>query len=151
MNTDKQRFNYPKPILIAVVFIMAGCSSLLQPTENTSNQLPGNVEITFNALLPENHPVGEGLLFTILDDVTGLDFNPQQMEMQNSGENSASITISVPVGTLLKYRYTRVSATGKVDETGSNGQTISYRAYIVDGPGHVAHDMIAAWADLPTR
>jgi hypothetical protein len=105
--------------------------------------------VTFNALLPANHPSGEALLFTIVDDVTGLDFNRQLFEMNSSGENSSSVTISVPVGTIVKYRYMRVGADGNVDEIDANGEGISYRAYLVDGPGHIAHDMIAAWADLP--
>jgi hypothetical protein len=107
------------------------------------------VDVTFSALLPENHPSGEKVLFTLLDDITGLDFNPQRSEMHDSGENSVSITISVPTGTLVKYRYTRVSAGGNVDEIGANGEGIAYRVYLVDGPGHVAHDMVAGWPDLP--
>ena len=132
-----------------IAIFLASCAGLGQPTQITSHQLPASVEVTFNALLPANSPAGEGLLFTILDDVTGLEFNPLRLEMESSGENSASVTLSVPTGTLLKYRYTRVSATGNIDEAGANGEGITYRAYLVDGPGHVAHDMVAAWADLP--
>jgi hypothetical protein len=136
-------------VLIGIVIMIAGCSGLGQPAQTTSVQLPASVDVTLNALLPANHPAGEGVLLTLLDDVTGLEFNPQRFEMHSSGESSASITISRPTGTLLKYRYTRVSAAGNVDEIGANGEMIAYRAYLVDGPGHVAHDMVAAWADLP--
>jgi hypothetical protein len=130
--------------------LLAGCANLDQSTGSTSSvQLLESVEVTFNALLPENHPSGETVLFTLLDDITGLDFNPQRFEMDDSGDNSVSITISVPAGTLVKYRYTRVAADGNVDEIGANGEGIAYRAYLVDGPGHVAHDMVAAWSDLP--
>lgn len=130
--------------------LLAGCGNLDQSKGSTSSvQLPESVDVTFNALLPENHPSGETVLFTLLDEVTGLDFNPQRSEMHDSGENSVSISISVPAGTLVKYRYTRVSAGGNVDEIGANGEGIAYRVYLVDGPGHVAHDMVAAWPDLP--
>ncbi len=149
MNTDKLRFNPIALILIAVTLMTAGCSSFVQPPPISSVELPASVDVTFNALLPENHPNGEKVLFTVLDDITGLEFNPQRLEMQTSGDNSASITISVPAGTLVKYRYTRASASGTIDEIGANGEGIAYRAYLVDGPGHVAHDMVAAWADLP--
>lgn len=138
-----------RTILLGIAIFTAGCSNLLQPSQTTSVQLPASVDVTFNALLPANHPLGEGVQFTILDEVTGLEFNPQRFEMQSSGETSVAITISVPTGTLVKYRYTRVSATGNIDEVGANGEAIAYRAYLVDGPGHVAHDMVAAWADLP--
>lgn len=132
-----------------LALILAGCSAVGQPANPSSHQLPASVEVTFNALLPENHPAGDALLFTLLDEVTGLDFNPQQMAMQGSGENSASITLSVPAGTLLKYRYTRIGAAGNIPEVDAHGETIAYRAFWVDGAGHVAHDMVAAWADLP--
>jgi hypothetical protein len=88
--------------------------------------------------------------FTILDEITGLEYNRQAFDLNSNGENSASITLSVPPGTLLKYRYARVSAAGTVDELNADGNSISYRTYLVDGPGHVAYDMVAAWADLPT-
>ena len=134
---------------IAAIFL-ASCVNIAQPTGATTTvQLPASVDVTFNALLPENHPGGETVFLTVLDDVTGLEFNPQRVEMQESGENSVSISISVPAGSLVKYRYTRSGSTGNVDEIGANGEGIAYRAYLIDGPGHVAHDIVAAWADLP--
>ena len=44
----------------------------------------------------------------------------------------------------------RQSSNGDVNETAANREEIVYRAYLVDGPGHLAHDMVAAWADLPS-
>lgn len=134
-------------LLTILVTACANPAQLASPAPSVP--LPESVEVIFNALLPENHPTGEPVLFTILDDVTGLEFNPQRFEMQPSGDNSVSITISVPAGTLVKYRYTRASTAGNIDEIGANGEGIAYRVYLVDGPGHVAYDMVAAWSDLP--
>lgn len=134
---------------LAFAVVLVSCASPVETSDITSHQLPAGVEVTFNALLPANQPSDESVLFTILDDVTGLEFNPQRMEMQTSGDNIASLTISVPASTLVKYRYTRLSATGNVEEVGASGEAIHYRAFLVDGPGHLANDMIAAWADLP--
>lgn len=136
-------------LFIFLALILVSCASPIETSATTSHQLPDSVDVTFNALLPTNHPAGEPVLFTILDDVTGLEFNPRRLEMESSGENSAFISISVPVGTMVKYRYTRVSAAGNIEEVGANEEAVAYRAYLVDGPGHVAHDMIANWADLP--
>lgn len=132
-----------------LALLLAACAGAQPPSVLSSYDLPASVEITFNALLPENSPAGDSISFTVLDEVTGLEFNPQHMAMQASGEHSVSITLSVPAGTLLKYHYTRQAAAGAVGETSADGAGISYRAYWVDGPGHVAHDMVAAWADLP--
>jgi hypothetical protein len=135
-------------LLGSIVIWLAACGSG-QP-DLTTYELPANVEVTFNVLLPETSPDNEAAVFTMLDDVTGLAFNPQHMAMDRSGDSSYSITVSVPTGTLVKYRYARQSGAGMIDEIDASGQPIGFRAFLVDGPGHVAHDLIASWADLPT-
>ena len=134
-------------VLLLSTFL-AGCSGA-QGAEITSFELPASVEVTFNALLPESTLPGDVVYFTLLDEVTGLEFNRQDLPLTPSSEHSASITLSVPPGSLVKYRYTRQTTAGSVDEVSASGSAISYRTYIVDGPGHVAYDMVAAWADLP--
>ncbi|HEY4717423.1 MAG TPA: hypothetical protein VIH14_00250 [Anaerolineales bacterium] len=134
-------------VLLLSTFL-AGCSGA-QGAEITSFELPASVEVTFNALLPESTLPGDVVYFTLLDEVTGLEFNRQDLPLTPSGEHSASMTLSVPPGSLVKYRYTRQTTAGSVDEVSASGSAISYRAYLVDGPGHVAYDMVAAWADLP--
>ena len=134
-------------VLLLSTFL-AGCSGA-QGAEITSFELPASVEVTFNALLPESTLPGDVVYFTLLDEVTGLEFNRQDLPLTPSGEHSASMTLSVPPGSLVKYRYTRQTTAGSVDEVSASGSAISYRTYIVDGPGHVAYDMVAAWADLP--
>jgi hypothetical protein len=133
-----------------LALILTACGS--QPSEPTLTdyQLPVSVEVTFNVLVPTNTPAGESIYFTIIDDVTGLGYNPKATEMQSSGTNSYALTLSVPAGTLMKYRYVRGSASGFIDELGAAGQVITNRAYVVDGPGHVSHDLVPAWADLPS-
>jgi hypothetical protein len=137
-----------KKLLLGLLLI--GITACSGQTDLTTYELPANVEVTFNVLLPETSPANEAAVLTILDDVTGLAFNPQHMAMDRSGDSSYSLTVSVPIGTLLKYRYARQSGTGTIDEIDAGGQPIAFRAFLVDGPGHVAHDLIASWADLPT-
>ena len=140
-----------KPIsFLLLAFFLAACAGAEQP-ELTSFELPANVEVIFNALLPESSPLGNAVQFTLLDEVTGFELNKQFLDPTTSGDHSVSITLSVPPGTLVKYRYTRQSASGPVDEVSASGQAISYRAYLVDGPGHVAYDVVAAWSDLPSE
>lgn len=136
---------------LALLFIFAAGCSAPQPIDLSSYELPASVEVTFNTLIPASTPAGETVQLTILDEVTGLEFNRQAKVVSTSGENSVSITISVPAGTLLQYRYTHLSTSGLVDEVAADGSPVLFRAYLVDGPGHVAYDMVAAWADAPTE
>lgn len=132
--------------LLLLSILLLGCAPAEQPSL-TSFELPDDVEVTFNALLPAGSP-GEPVQFAILDEVTGLDFNAQYQVMNSSGEGSVSITISVPAGTLVKYRYVRQSSAGNVVEVTSNGEPVAYRTYLVDGPGHLSHDVVVGWSDL---
>lgn len=131
--------------------LLIACGSPTPQIDLTSYELPASVEVTFNALMPENGPIGEGIFFTILDEVTGLEFNSQRFAMEASGARSVAITISVPAGTLLKYRYARQAAAGSVEELTATGQPIAYREFLIDGPGHVATDLIALWSDAPAE
>ncbi len=136
-----------KRALLALMLLLAACAPASSDA-STSAQLPPNVEVTFNVLSPASSPAGEGIALVVLDAITGLEFNPQSHTMQSAGERSFTVTLSVPAGTLLKYRYVRQSAGGPVNEGAANGQGIEFRAYLIDGPGHIAHDVVAAWADL---
>jgi hypothetical protein len=136
-----------KLFLLSHALLLAACSGA-QP-DLSSYDRPDDVQVTFNVLIPENSPANEPVIFTILDDVTGLAFNPQRFQMQSNGERSFTINMAVPAGTLLKYRYTRQAAAGNIEELGASGESIPYRIYWVNGPAHVAHDMVAAWSDLP--
>ena len=131
-----------------LALLLSSCVGTDQP-DLTSFELPAGVEVTFSALLPAPIPSGDIVQFTLLDDVTGLELNRKVISVSTTGETSVSVTMSVRPGTLVKYRYTRHSASGAVDEISADGRAISFRAYLVDGPGHVAYDIVAAWADAP--
>ena len=131
-----------------ITLFLVSCAGAAQQ-QLTTVDLPASVEVTFNALFPAASPPDQLVQFTLLDEVTGLEFNRQFLDLTVSGQNSGSITLSVPAGTLVKYRYTRQAADGPVNEVSADGQAIGYRAYLVDGPGHVAYDIVAAWADEP--
>ena len=60
---------------------MAACTAT-GPANLSSYQLPGMVNVTFIALLPEGTPVGDPVVFAVVDDVTGLGLNDQHESMQ---------------------------------------------------------------------
>lgn len=136
--------------LLLAAALTACAGNAAQPTL-TDYSLPAEVEIIFNVLVPANTPAGESVSLNLVDELTGLSFNTHQYAMQASGQNSYSVAISVPQGTLLNYRYSRQGAAGPVTEASALGEPIAYRAFLVDGPGHVAHDLVPAWADLPVE
>lgn len=133
---------------LACLALLLGACGPSSP-DLSSYDPPPSVDVTFNALLPSPIAAGETVFLTILDELTGLEYNPQHLAMLASGDRSVTVSLSVPTGTLLKYRFTRQGPSGAFNEIAANGQGIPYRAYLVDGPGHVAHDVVAAWADAP--
>ncbi|MQC26543.1 MAG: carboxypeptidase regulatory-like domain-containing protein [Chloroflexi bacterium] len=133
-------------ITAVLLVLLTGCGS--GPALSNFN-LPASVEVSFNVLVPENTPERDGVNLVLLDEVTGASFNSEAIKMVTDGERSFSLTLSVPLGTRLTYRYARQSEQS-VEEISLNGQLLPGRFYLADGPGHIAHDLVVAWADLPT-
>jgi hypothetical protein len=124
---------------------LAACGA---STELSSFEPPASVDVTFEVLAPQSTPEDAEIAIILLDAVTGDGLNQQAQTMRSDGDRSYTITLSVPAGTLLTYRYTRLGE-ANTPEASLDGSAISERLYLVDGPGHVAHDLIAAWIDQP--
>lgn len=137
--------------LFLLTALLATCGSPAAPPSLSNYTPPPSVELVINVLAPADTPAGESIVLNILDDLTGLSLNTQQLTMQPNGENSFTARVSVPPGTLLKYRYTRQSSAGRVEEAGAGGEPIASRSFLVSGAGHVAYDLITAWVDLPSN
>lgn len=145
---------FPIIFLIQVILIQA-CSptesslTLFEPT-NIPEPIP-TIEIdplstiTFQVEVPEGTPTDQPILFSTLDEVTGLALNINRQEMQKTGPGTYSITLPFPVGANIKYRYARQDLHTAEEHT-SDGRPVRYRLYRNDGPG-VVHDVISAWSD----
>ncbi len=103
--------------------------------------------VNFKLSVPINTPSGESIYLYILDEVTGLALNPQRMLMRANDPNHYMLSIPLPVGSLIRYRYGRQS-TGPADEMTFDGKPVNYRLYRVDGPSLV-QDTVARWTDTP--
>lgn len=112
----------------------------LQPTE-----LEPLSTVTFQVDVPLNTPQNQPILFTILDEVTGLALNASRTEMERKGDQTYTITLPFPVGAVVKYRYARQDDHIAEEHT-TDGRPVRYRLYRVDGPGTV-HDVISKWSD----
>lgn len=138
-------------MLLICALWLAACGGGPSAPPLTDYKPPAAVQVVVNVLAPAGSPSGEPVQLDVVDTVTGVSFNRRQVTMQPSGVGSFAATFSVPPGTLLTYRYSRLSVNGSVDEVTATGEPILYRSFLVTGPGHVAHDLIAAWADQPTE
>jgi hypothetical protein len=101
--------------------------------------------ITFQVEIPADTPSGQPILFSLLDEVTGLGLNISRNEMQQIGETTYTITLPFPLGANIKYRYARQG--DFIAEEHTTGQRpVRYRIYRVDGPG-IVKDIVASWSD----
>jgi hypothetical protein len=143
------------PLVLAIVLITQACAynqvpllpvDFPQPTPNLqTSDLEPLATITFQVDVPADTPQNQPILFTILDEVTGLALNVSRTEMQNAGNQSYAITLPFPVGAVVKYRYARQDNYIAEEHT-TDGRPVRYRLYRVDGPGTV-HDVISTWND----
>jgi hypothetical protein len=105
------------------------------------------VEVTFRVTLPLPLGAGEKLYLAILDEVTGLAFNPLLYEMQPADAQTYTFKLPVPLGSVLKYRYLRQGSVIFQEDT-TFGKLVRYRLYHAAGPGEVS-DLLASWSDQP--
>jgi hypothetical protein len=157
----KQR-THPSISFLTIAIILLGLFSLAFVQPSGSNTTPAVIPdlivrpaataipkamVNFKLTIPPNTPLGEGIYLYVLDEVTGLALNPQRTLMRANDPTHYMISIPVPVGSLLRYRYGRQS-TMPADEMTADGKSIPYRLYRVDGPSLV-QDTVARWTDTP--
>ncbi len=102
-------------------------------------------EVKFTASLPQPLPAGDSIYLNLLDEVTGLSFNPQKYIMQADSPLSYSVILPLDIGRVIKYRYSREGAV-VVDEHLYNDRPVRYRLLDVEGTANV-QDVISRWTD----
>jgi len=121
-------------------------SSASQPTPTPSTPLL-EAMLTFRIQIPPNSPRQQPVSLDVLDEVTGLALNIEQHEMQVIDDLVYEISLPLPIGATIKYRYSR-QGPYRAGEHTSNGYPVRYRMVYVDGPG-VVQDLVSAWSDTP--
>jgi hypothetical protein len=104
-------------------------------------------QVKFTVRLPAPIPAGDELYLTVLDEVTGLPFNPQLYKMTPLDAQTYSVDMGFPLGSIVKYRYLR-KGPGLAQEATTWGELVRYRLYHAGAPGEV-QDFLAAWNDQP--
>lgn len=137
-------------LIVFTLLTAAACSGRqVQEQPLSSHSAKAEVAVTFNVLVPATTP-DEDIQLSILDEVTGLAFNPHRYSMRPVAENTYAATISAPIGTLISYRYVRQGDVTTA-EAAPNAQSISQRRFLVTGSGLIANDLVSAWTDQATE
>lgn len=100
-------------------------------------------DIQFNLSLPQPLSSDEKINLVILDEVTGLPYNRQEYEMAAHEENNYTLNLSIPMFSIIKYRYEKVGEK-ILAEKQANGQDVRYRMYLVKESG-VVNDFLSSW------
>ena len=125
---DLQKYIYPEEVI---------------PTEST---LPGSLalqEVNFSVFVPESTPEDAEVFLDILDEVTGLAFNPKRYLMQKVAERFYTVTIPLSQDSIVKYRYLLSSEIPSL-ELSPLGKRIRYRLVHVI-PGVQLRDLVSQW------
>ncbi len=137
--------------LVVIASLLAGCFGQQAPAGNqtsTTEPIPAATQmpqsmVTFKAEIPAPLSAGESLNLDILDEVTGLALNKTSYPMEGKDARHFIKEISIPIGSVVKYRYSRGTT---AQEHSADGREVRYRMLIVDGPV-VVQDTISRWTD----
>jgi hypothetical protein len=139
-------------ILLPATTLLTACSRLLQrPNESiafteTVENYP-KAEVVFQVRLPAPLIDDEKLVLELLDDVTGVYFNPTRYEMAKQNDQDYFVRLPLIVNAKVKYRFLRQSSQTIYEHTTQNNM-VRFRMLLVNGP-LVIQDAVAAWSDQP--
>jgi len=140
MNKTSTKF-----ITIFIGIILAGCN--LGTARNATTNTLAEAEVVFQVALPAAIPSSSGVVLEILDEVTGLAFNPTRYQMQPVTTTTFFVRVNLPVNSVIKYRFSRLDTIAIPEYTPDN-HPVRYRLYEISGPA-VIQDTVAAWMDQP--
>lgn len=119
-------------------------TQLPQASMPTATPLP-KAQTIFTASVPQPLQAGESLAIAVLDEVTGLAFNPQLYPMKSVDATTFTATLALPYNAIVRYRYVRISNV-QAPEATALSEPIRYRLYDVAGQAEV-RDLVGGWND----
>ncbi len=131
---------------ILLLFVTSCSLSTIETDRNDTKPLP-QAEVVFQVVLPEKIDEGISLYLEIIDEVTGVYFNPTRYEMNKSSENLYLYMVAFPIGAVISYRYITIGNSVNA-ELNSRNQPVVCRRLFVDGPVLV-QDQIYGWSSKP--
>lgn len=147
--------------LTAAVLYGGAVGAAVDPTTAVGTKPP--VAVTFNVRVPSNTPSGDTVFISGSIDALG-PWDPGKVPMHRSGHDLWTVTLQIPDGTHLQYKYTRGTwntvenwgtITGYTNRHAvisggdSHTQTINDTATDWGQPGPDDHRAVEKWSDLP--
>jgi hypothetical protein len=133
-------------LIFLLVFLSSCTVNDVQPTAQSQADMPmiepeKHVRLTFNVHVPLNTPSDQPIYLYLLDEVTGSSINSTIYRFPASGEDLYTISINVPLDSVVMYRYSNNTNTPEVDY---QGNVVAHR--IVHCYQHtVVEDTIVGW------
>ena len=142
--------------LVLVLTSLTGChlpSTAREPNpqyfDNIKDFLTEPVDIQFQLKVAQPALPAEKFVLEILDDVTGLPYNKSQIELKPLDEQIYVTTLTIPKGSIIKYRYLKIGQT-EAYEVSSFGEAVEYRMYYASGNAIIT-DILQGWQGLETQ
>ena len=140
-------------LVYALFFLMflAGCTtSTIQPTAQAQVDAAllepeKHVRLTFNVHVPLNTPSDQPIYLYLLDEVTGSELNSTIYQFPATGEDLYSISINVPLDSVVMYRYSNNTNSYEVD---FQGNLVQHRIINCFQNTEV-DDTVVGWAGQP--
>ncbi len=108
-----------------------------------------SMEVEFTVFVPESTPEDAQIYVDILDEVTGLAFNPKRYGLTRSAERFYTGKVVLSQGSVIRYRYI-LQSNPPITEATPLGAKIRYRlAYII--PGLQVRDLVSQWENQPVE
>lgn len=131
---------------LLLIVLLSSCVSPASTNNSVQNSYP-QAEVIFKVSLVQALPEGATLSLEVVDDVTGLAFNPQRYEMTKHDDLNYFVKLPLVIGSVLKYRYVKVSETNSVEYT-PQSTAVRFRIANISGPA-IFQDIVAGWIDQP--
>lgn len=117
------------------------------PTELHPEAVPLEfATIVFNLIIPDALPQSDVIYIDVLDEVTGLTFNPKRTQLNQVDSTHYSITLTVIKGAVIKYRYYREGGFTAIEKK-TDGSNVRYRMAYAASEQEYVNDYLASWGD----
>jgi hypothetical protein len=131
---------------VAPFFLATAATAVPTNTPYPTPTPQPSVNTNFTVTAPANTPAGSSIIL-YLPDLVGGTAN-KTVILSSLGNNVWAGSVTAPLGSLLRYRYMRVTGSQAVGELRPDGGTIIYRTALVTGTAPIT-DTIASWSDTP--
>lgn len=137
--------------LLLVPLFVTACSLFPSPTpvdtsllDEGASERSRTVDVTLSVSPPAETPGDSQIVLVLVDEVSGLPFNPEEIHMQHLTDGRWQAVVSRPAKSVLHYKYA-LRGGMNADEVGTRGAAFRYRTLWLSMTIAV-DDQVAAWA-----